>query len=41
MFSGRHNLHTDDSGAYFIDRNGQYFGYILDFLRYICYTYII
>lgn len=33
MFSGRHELQTDSRGAYFIDRNGTYFGYILEFLR--------
>ena len=33
MFSGRHKLDRDKHGYYFIDSNGTYFGYILDFLR--------
>jgi len=30
---GRHKLDQDKNGCYFIDSNGEYFGYILDFLR--------
>jgi hypothetical protein len=33
MFSGRHKLTTTDDGYHFIDRNGEYFTYILKFLR--------
>lgn len=33
MFSGRHNIDKDSEGRYFIDRDGAYFGYILNFLR--------
>lgn len=33
MFSGRHEMQVDSRGASFIDRNGTYFGYILEFLR--------
>ncbi|XP_076090311.1 uncharacterized protein LOC143062530 [Mytilus galloprovincialis] len=33
MFSGRHKLDADRNGDYFIDRNGKYFHYILEFLR--------
>ena len=33
MFSGRHHLDTDSEGRYFIDRDGTYFEYILNFLR--------
>jgi len=33
MFSGRHETQTDNRGAFFIDRTGTYFGYILEFLR--------
>ncbi len=33
MFSGRHKLDKDKSGYYFIDSNGTYFTFILDFLR--------
>ncbi|KAK3594216.1 hypothetical protein CHS0354_010426 [Potamilus streckersoni] len=33
MFSGRHELDKDDKGSYFIDRDGTYFEYILNFLR--------
>ncbi|KAL3856374.1 hypothetical protein ACJMK2_011142 [Sinanodonta woodiana] len=33
MFSGRHELDRDDRGRYFIDRDGTYFEYILNFLR--------
>ncbi|XP_067931932.1 BTB/POZ domain-containing protein KCTD7-like [Watersipora subatra] len=33
MFSGRHKPQLDNRGAHVIDRNGRYFGYILEFLR--------
>lgn len=33
MFSGRHHIPTDSEGRYFIDRDGTYFGDILNFLR--------
>jgi hypothetical protein len=33
MFSGRHTLHTDDTGAYFIDRDGRHFHDVLNYLR--------
>ena len=33
MFSGRHILEVDSEGRYFIDRDGTYFGYILNYLR--------
>ena len=33
MFSGRHALRQDDDGAYFIDRDGTHFRYILNYLR--------
>lgn len=33
MFSGRHELDTDSEGRYFIDRDGTYFKYILNYLR--------
>ena len=33
MFSGRHALTPDEDGSYFIDRYGQHFGHILNFLR--------
>ena len=33
MFSGRHDLLKDETGAYFIDRDGSHFRYILNFLR--------
>jgi len=33
MFSGRHPLVKDKQGNYFLDRNGKYFEYLLDFLR--------
>jgi hypothetical protein len=33
MFSGRHPSHKDSSGRYVIDRDGQCFSYILNFLR--------
>eukprot|EP01127_Copromyxa_protea_P000503 TRINITY_DN10421_c0_g1_i1.p1 TRINITY_DN10421_c0_g1~~TRINITY_DN10421_c0_g1_i1.p1 ORF type:complete len:335 (+),score=63.58 TRINITY_DN10421_c0_g1_i1:134-1138(+) len=33
MFSGRHPFMKDKKGRYFIDRNGEVFSYILDYLR--------
>lgn len=33
MFSGRHKLEEADDGTFFIDRDGTYFRYILNFLR--------
>ncbi|XP_045139754.1 BTB/POZ domain-containing protein KCTD7 isoform X3 [Echinops telfairi] len=33
MFSGRHYIPTDAEGRYFIDRDGTYFGDVLNFLR--------
>ncbi|XP_008330626.1 BTB/POZ domain-containing protein KCTD7 isoform X1 [Cynoglossus semilaevis] len=33
MFSGRHYIPRDPEGRYFIDRDGKYFGDILNFLR--------
>ena len=33
MFSGRHAMHLDADGYYFIDRDGTHFRYILNFLR--------
>lgn len=33
MFSGRHRLDKDSDNRYFIDSNGNYFQYILDYLR--------
>lgn len=33
MFSGQHKLVPDSKGRYFIDRNGKYFYFILDYLR--------
>ena len=33
IFSGRQNVNKDQSGKYFIDRDGVLFRYILDFLR--------
>jgi len=33
MFSGRFNVPQEDDGSYFIDRDGQYFGIILNYLR--------
>jgi BTB/POZ domain-containing protein KCTD7/14 len=33
MFSGRHEIVRDDQGRYFIDRDGKYFRYILNFSR--------
>jgi hypothetical protein len=33
MFSGRHELHLDDEGEVFIDRDGKHFGHILNVLR--------
>lgn len=34
MFSGRHTLIPETDGTYFIDRDGTYFRYILNYLRY-------
>jgi hypothetical protein len=33
MFSGRYSLEKDEEGYHFIDRNGEYFSFILDYLR--------
>ena len=33
MFSGRHTLIAESDGTYFIDRDGTYFNYILNYLR--------
>ena len=33
MFSGRHELHPNDDGEVFIDRDGKHFGHILNVLR--------
>jgi hypothetical protein len=33
MFSGRHDLATDEEGRVFVDRNGELFEHVLDFLR--------
>jgi len=33
MFSGQYKLEPDENGAYFIDRDGTHFRYILNFLR--------
>lgn len=33
MFSGRHELHTNEDGEVFIDRDGKHFGHILNVLR--------
>ncbi len=33
MFSGRHQLATDEGGAYFIDTNGTHYRHILNYLR--------
>ena len=33
MFSGRHPFSKDREGRYFIDRDGQFFGHILSYLR--------
>lgn len=33
MFSGRHKLDKDNKDNYFIDRNGKYFQFVLEFLR--------
>tara|TARA_X000000368_G_scaffold310730_1_gene248612 strand:- start:141 stop:674 length:534 start_codon:yes stop_codon:yes gene_type:complete len=33
MFSGRHELHPNDEGEIFIDRDGRLFGHILNLLR--------
>ena len=33
MFSGRHKLETTEDGSFFIDRDGTYFLFILNYLR--------
>eukprot|EP01084_Bolivina_argentea_P176007 304655_1 len=33
MFSGKYLLKASEDGSYFVDRNGEHFRYILDFLR--------
>ena len=33
MFSGRHNVDKDDTGRYFLDRDGRTFEYVLAYLR--------
>lgn len=33
MFSGRHEIVRDENGRYFIDRDGKFFRYILNFIR--------
>ena len=33
MFSGRHEIVKDENGRYFVDRDGKYFRYILNFIR--------
>jgi len=33
VFSGEHSLPKNEEGRYFIDRNGKYFSYILEYLR--------
>lgn len=33
MFSGRHSFQVDLKGRYFIDRDGQLFRYVLNYLR--------
>lgn len=33
LFSGQPQLHTDEKGRYFIDRDGEHFRAILEFLR--------
>ncbi|XP_048582775.1 BTB/POZ domain-containing protein KCTD14-like [Nematostella vectensis] len=33
MFSGRFNLDVDSEGRFFIDRDGTYFGFLLNYLR--------
>eukprot|EP01032_Pedospumella_encystans_P014702 gene14702-16865_t len=33
MFSGRHTMHLDEDGHYFLDRDGTHFRLILNFLR--------
>jgi len=33
MFSGRHDLQREPDGTYFIDRDGEHFRYVLNFLR--------
>ena len=33
MFSGRHEITRDENGRFFVDRDGKYFRYILNFIR--------
>lgn len=33
MFSGRHEISRDENGRFFVDRDGKYFRYILNFIR--------
>ena len=33
MFSGRHEVQTTEDGSFFIDRDGTYFRFILNYLR--------
>ncbi|GFH14196.1 POZ domain-containing protein, partial [Haematococcus lacustris] len=33
MFSGRHNLRTDEAGCFFVDRDARHFHAILNYLR--------
>ena len=33
MFSGRHRIETTGDGTFFIDRDGTYFRFILNYLR--------
>eukprot|EP00117_Sycon_ciliatum_P031964 scpid46596/ scgid24898/ FH protein interacting protein FIP2; BTB/POZ domain-containing protein At5g55000 len=33
MFSGRHNVHRDENGCIFIDRDGELFAHVLNWLR--------
>ena len=33
MFSGRHNIKTEEDGSIFIDRDGEHFKLILNYLR--------
>lgn len=40
MFSGRHNVKPDESGCYFIDRDGRYFHVILNYLRDRTFNYV-
>ena len=33
LLSGKFKVDLDDDGTYFVDRNGKWFGYLLDFMR--------